>query len=240
MPFVSNELFPQIWSYYDCKEFKDFMVKYSLMTREGLLRQLRNVSNQHKNLNRYYEDLTILISEANYIDEFLINKKKFPGKQTTPALTISINLVTEAMVEHLKLGFLLDLYAPYELSMIFDYLTFICGILQNNRRIMIIGFCQDLYKSNMINFEDSDNQQFNKRRKKMTALQKLICDEFLFYKAIQEIYTAHAYFFLIAMKEGWIRNPLRGIFGKKKVLKQNEVTKLKYIFDFKIFILTAN
>ena len=205
------------------------------MTRENLLRQLRNVSNQHKTLNRYYEDLTILISEANYIDDFLINKKKYPGKQTTPSLTITINLVTESMIDHLKLGFLLDLYAPYELSMIFDYLTLICGILQNNRRIMIIGFCHDLYKSNMINFEDSDNQQFNKRRKKMTSLQKLIWDEFQFYRALQEIYTAHTYFFLLAMKEGWIRNPLRGIFGKSRRAKEeNKVKNIILAFIFRI------
>lgn len=168
-----TSLFPSIWTHYETKEFKDFMFKFSLMTREAILRQLRNVANQHKSLNRFYEDLSILISEANFTDDFLISKKKYPGKQTTPALTISINFITESMAEYLRLGFPLDLYAPYEFAMICGYLTFIYGILQNNRRIMIMGFCEDLAKSGQISFDDSDNQQFNKKRKKMNALQKL-------------------------------------------------------------------
>ena len=88
--------------------------------------------------------------------------KKFAGKDTTPALTLSINLVNEWKFDYLKLGFPLDLYAPYELAMVLNYCSYICGILQNNRKIMIIGFCHDLYKSNLISFEEGQNQQFNK------------------------------------------------------------------------------
>jgi hypothetical protein len=205
------------------------------MTREGLLRQLRHQANQTKSLHRYYEDLAILIAEANYTDDFLINAKKFPGKQTTPSLTISINLVTEAMAEYLKLGLPLDLYAPYEFGMVFSYLTFIYGILQNNRRVMIIGFCNDLYKSGLISFEDSENQQFNKRRRKMTPLQKLVCDQFVFFNALQEFYSATAFLFLLLMKEGHIQNPLRGIFAKDKeanFVERNTYRRRFYLFKY--------
>jgi hypothetical protein len=71
--FVTS-LFPNIWTHFDTKAFKDFMYKFSLMTRETLLKYLKNTANQTKQLNRHYEDLSILISEANFIDDFLINK----------------------------------------------------------------------------------------------------------------------------------------------------------------------
>jgi len=50
-----TSLFPSIWTHYDCKQFKDFMHKFSLMTRETLLKQLKNIANQPKSLQRYYE-----------------------------------------------------------------------------------------------------------------------------------------------------------------------------------------
>ena len=159
------DVFSSIWTIYELKEFQDFLFKFSLMTREYILRQLKNISNQKKNQNRYYEDLSILISEANYTDDILIDKKKYDGKKTMPCLTLSINLVAETMLENLCLGIPLDLYAPYEFAMIFHYLSYISTMLQNNRRIMIIGFWDDLYKKNQINFEAPENEAFNKKRK---------------------------------------------------------------------------
>lgn len=50
---------------------------------------------------------------------------------------------------------------------------------------------------------------------KFNDLQKKICDEFVLYHSLRELYMAHLYFFLLAMKNGWIRNPLRGLFAKK-------------------------
>ena len=229
-----TEIFPNIWTYFDGKIFRDFLQKFALMSREGLLRQLRNISNQQKNLKRFYEDLVILINEANFTDDQLINKKKYPGKTTTPSLTISINLVTEAMSEFLKLGFPLDLYAPYEFAMIFQYLSTIFGILQNNRRIMVIGFCEEEVKKGQITFENNEeNKEFTQKRGKMTDLQKFICDQFLFFNAIQELYSGCAALFMILMKEGFIKNPLRGKFGKDK--GENHVERNAYRRRFYLF-----
>ncbi|CAI2387508.1 unnamed protein product [Moneuplotes crassus] len=229
-------LFPNFWSYFDDKVVRDFLFKFSLMTREGLLRQMRNISNQQKNLKRYYEDLSILINEANFTDDRLISKKKYPGKQTTPCLTISINLVVEAMAEFLKLGFPLDLYAPYEFAMISDYLSSVFRTLQNNRRIMILGFCEDQARGGKISFENNEeNKEFMKHREKMSDLQKITCDEFVFYHALREIYSGLTILFMVLMKDGHIKNPLRGKFGKEKgenFIERNAYRRRFYLFKY--------
>lgn len=144
-------------------------------------------------------------------------------------------MVAETMADHLKMGFPLDLYAPYEFAMIFSYLTYVFGILQNNRRVMIIGFWEDLYKSGMISFEEKENQQFFKRRKKMNPLQKLVWDQFQFFHALQELYSASAFLFLLLMKDGHIKNPLRSMFAKEKgenFVEKNTYRRRFYLFKY--------
>ena len=87
-------------------------------------------------MDRFYEDLQILIQEANMTDERLMQLN--PNfREITPCMTLSINLIVESMIDYLTHGFSLELYAPYEMAMHFNYLRYLYIILRNNRRVMI-------------------------------------------------------------------------------------------------------
>jgi len=143
------------------------------------------------------------------------------------------------MMEHMKLGFPLELYAPYEYSMVFNYLTYTYSILQNNRRIMMFGFCEDLFRSKSNDFNISSdrlfNDEFNKRRSKMNPLQKLVCDQYIFYNAMQELSIANALLYMLLMKHEYIKNPLRGQFGKDKAvnfIEENTYKRRFFLFKY--------
>lgn len=128
------------------------MHKFSLMTRETILRRMRAYSRQRRACKRYFEDLCILIGEANYTDDHMQNKEEDTTytAQTTPALTSTISLVVDAILQYINVGFPLELYSSYELSMIYFYLNQVWNILQSNRKIMITSFVSDLHKKSQI------------------------------------------------------------------------------------------
>jgi hypothetical protein len=130
---------------------------------------------------RFYEDLDILIGEANFADEGLlrIRQQKLSNQSATVSLTISISMVLVNMIKYVNLGFRLDIYLVHEMLSVMSYLRYLYTLIHNNRKIMITSFCSDMYKKNLISFDDKDpNPQFKKKRKRMTPAQKQVCDEY--------------------------------------------------------------
>lgn len=94
-------------------------------------------------------------------------------------------------MELLNLGFELELYSVHELSMIFSYLKYLYSLLVMNRKSMILGMSGDeLVKRGQVALEDlsSSGEKFFEKRRKFSALQKLVCDEFELFKALQRVY----------------------------------------------------
>ena len=71
-------------------------------------------------------------------------------------------------MRYLHLGFELELYAFHEYAAVFNYLTYLYGFLQNNRKMALSSFCADLFKKGLLSFDDGENYQFKKKRKKFT------------------------------------------------------------------------
>lgn len=60
-----------------------------------------------------------------------------------------------------------------------------------NRKSMILGMSGDeIVKRGQVNLEDlsQSGDKFIEKRRKFSILQKLICDEFDFFKALQRVY----------------------------------------------------
>jgi hypothetical protein len=60
-----------------------------------------------------------------------------------------------------------------------------------NRKSMILGMCGDeIVKRGLVNLEDlsQSGEKFIEKRRKFSTLQKLICDEFDLFKALQRVY----------------------------------------------------
>ena len=51
------------------------MDKFAIMFRETILRHLRNLNRQRRGLKRFFDDINILIGEANFTDEHLTQMK---------------------------------------------------------------------------------------------------------------------------------------------------------------------
>jgi hypothetical protein len=133
-----------------------------------------------------------------------------------------INLVLESSLELLNRGFELELYMNHELPMVFNYIRYLYQLMEYNRRPKIIGMCDDIAKLNLINFEDLDASaaKFKQKRKKFTALQKLVCDEHELFRALHKIYSGMTIFAIHCLKEGIISNII-GNEGVEKSVYEN-------------------
>lgn len=108
-------------------------------------------------------------------------KKNIQVNQTnTVALNLTISLIFEMMIRHLDLAFNLEITRVEELSMHFFYVKNVYGMYANNRRNMLKAFCDDLLKSNLMALTDLNQDMTTKwkqKRKKMTNLQRYLCDQ---------------------------------------------------------------
>ncbi len=85
-PFISN--------YIDSDDFQEFFYKYCIIIKELLVKSLRNKSRQRRSMAKIFEDLNIILNEANYADEKILKKHNLTVKQSnTVAITLTINLV---------------------------------------------------------------------------------------------------------------------------------------------------
>lgn len=73
--------------------FMEFYDKYCIMFRESVFRTLRNITRQRRSFKRYFEDIQILVNEANWTDDSILQKnKQRMNYENTPCLVMSINL----------------------------------------------------------------------------------------------------------------------------------------------------
>jgi hypothetical protein len=95
------------------------MSKYGYMYREMAARYLKNKSYSRKSFKSFFRDINVLISEASYLDENLIDKSSRYQEASTDCLVMAISMHLESMVEYLIKGFGLELYYPAELPEFF-------------------------------------------------------------------------------------------------------------------------
>jgi len=76
----------------------DYSRKYELMVKERIVVAMRNSARQRRQYRRYFSDLAILTSEANFTDENLLGQKGLQANQfNTTCLSLSIGLTLEMM-----------------------------------------------------------------------------------------------------------------------------------------------
>lgn len=120
------ELQPFSKEHYDDEEFKDFFNKYAIISREYIFKCLRNKARQRRIITKYFDDLGILLNEANGLDERILKKTGQQAKSgNTVALTMTINLLLSIYLDYLNKGFELELYSIPELPSVFNYLKFV-------------------------------------------------------------------------------------------------------------------
>jgi hypothetical protein len=68
------DLHPFISNYIDCDEFQDFLLKFSLLIKELLIKSLKNKPRQRRSMPKIFDDLNIVLNEANYADERILKK----------------------------------------------------------------------------------------------------------------------------------------------------------------------
>lgn len=123
------------------------MRKYDLMTRERILMSLRNSARQRRQNRRFFNDLSILITEANYTDESLLSSKGIQVTQSnTTALSLSISMTLEMMVRYLDQAFHLELIRAEELPMHFQESRYTYSMFTLNRKNIVRGLTEDLQK----------------------------------------------------------------------------------------------
>ena len=132
------KIYPVAKDYWAYDEFIDFVDKYGIMYRECFLRGLRNTTRQRRSYKRYFEDINILIGEANYTDDAMMSES---GKQMAfeniACLTMSINMYITAQLDYLHKGMDLELVLPGELAEHFMYVSYIYEMCTINRQQLI-------------------------------------------------------------------------------------------------------
>lgn len=150
------EQHPFVLQMFDDEDFQDFYAKYCLICKELICKALRNKSRQRRTQIKYYDDLNILLNDANQYDNYMLQKLGLePREGSTVALTMTINLVLTNGVEILQKGFDLELYGVHEFAMIFHYLRYLYQMLVFNRKPILIGMAgEEITRYGMLNLED--------------------------------------------------------------------------------------
>lgn len=109
------------------------------MQRERVFRVLKNIVRQRRGYRRYFDDISVLMNEANFTDQ---NLQKGKGKQmmieNTCCLAMTIHLYLETQLEYLTKGFEIELLCNAELPEYFLYLSYVYEQVTNNRRQILI------------------------------------------------------------------------------------------------------
>jgi hypothetical protein len=190
-------------------------MKYSLVQRELVMKNLKNPSRQRRNAFRLFEDLNILMQEANYTDDYVLSKsREKPSQTNTVALNMSLGLVSRAMFDYLQQGFALEIYGLHELPMIFTMLKVTSNMVFSNKKNTFASFTEDLMKRGI----HETDPRFVQYKKKFPPMQKLVCDEINFYRAVSVAYGAMFKLTIALVKGGAIVD----------ILENHEVSKQTY------------
>lgn len=83
-------------------------------------------------------------------------------------LNLVINLTMKTSLEFLNKGMELELFAPHELYMLFNYTRMVYQMLFYNRKPIIQSLNEDLAKLDLIDMSDlsASHQQFKERQRK--------------------------------------------------------------------------
>lgn len=125
------------------------------------------------------------MSEANYTDDAVLHKNRLrPSTTNTIALNMSLTLVSRAMLDYLQQGFALEIYGMHELPMVFSMLKVASNMHFSNKKSTYGNFCQDIFERGI----KEHSPQFNKLREKFTPMQKLVCNEITYSRALSLMY----------------------------------------------------
>jgi len=131
-------VYPKCQENFNNPVFVDFWVnKWCVMYREQVGRALKNYLRQRRSFKRYFEDMGILLNEANYADEQLLQHKSQMSYDSSPCLTMSIRLYISSMLEYLHGGCALEVMGVAELPELFNYLSFVYEMMAINRQQLI-------------------------------------------------------------------------------------------------------
>lgn len=181
-----RETYPNaIRTHIEDQEFIQFVMKYAMVSRQMLFNGLKNPARQRRNINRLFEDLNILMGEANYTDDSVLQRNKLaPNQINTVALNMSLTLVSRAQLEYLQQGFALEIYGLHELPMVFAMLKVASNLHYSNKKNAYSNFCNDLFERGI----REGTPKFLKAKEKFTGMQKLVCNEMLYFKALAFLY----------------------------------------------------
>ncbi|CDW89048.1 n-alpha-acetyltransferase auxiliary subunit [Stylonychia lemnae] len=214
-PFIKNHL--------ENDTFKEFYHKYSLVAKELMMKCLRNPSRQRRSISKYFDDFNILLNEANIFDNEILTKLgQNPRLGNTVALNMVINISMLIGLEYLNRGMELELFSNHEMYMAFNYSRLVYQMLIFNRKPQISGMNEDLLKLNLVDLNDlnASPDKFKQRRKKSTFVQKLVYDEFEFFKAMFSINGGMTLLAAYAMKQGLVKNIIAQEGVEKQVYEQ--------------------
>lgn len=112
---------------YDSEElWHEFFGKYMLMVKEKLIVYQRNQSRQRRSNRRFFNDLQVLVQDANYTDEVCLRQKNIRvTPSNTIGLSITIGMTLECMTRHLEHSFQQELIRVEELPMHFHQARYI-------------------------------------------------------------------------------------------------------------------
>jgi hypothetical protein len=91
------------------------------MVKERINIALRNSARQRRQYRRFFSDMAILTSEANYTDESILSQKGIqPNQYNTTCISLSIGMTLDMMQKYLLSTMALELIRTEELPMHFQ------------------------------------------------------------------------------------------------------------------------
>lgn len=145
-----------------------------MMVKERITIALRNSARQRRQYKRFFSDMAILTSEANYTDESLLSQKGIQATQfNTTSLSLSIGMTLDMMLKYQLSTMALELIRTEELVMHFQQIRYVYKMFNLNRKNANMFHMQDLVKSGLVHAEDLNldiSPKWKQRRRQMTPL----------------------------------------------------------------------
>ena len=162
---------------------------------------MRNSARQRRQYRKFFPDMAILTNEANYTDEYLLSQKGVQANQfNTSCLSLSIGMTLEMMEKYLLSTMQLELIRTEELPMFFNQARYVYKMFNLNRKNTNMYHMTDLIKSGLVQPDELNQEitpKWKQRRRQMTTVQRLFCDQQEVYLALADAYQG-LYFLSVA------------------------------------------
>jgi len=219
-----KNLFTKEFKFKSLEKETEIFTNMADIAKEFVCHSLKNKARQIRNVKYLFDNLAIMVIEANNKEKELRSKNK--KIQKIGITNFFIKQVMEEMYENINLYFYNELFANYELDYIFYFLENLMNYLMNHTHSVCNKFAENILMDN--------DWIKNSSKSAMTYNQLLFLDQIVVYNGLKNIFKGLCLICIYLKKAGLLKGN-KFSEEEEKIRIKNRFSNFKntnFFFDF--------